>query len=644
MSIATLTWTRGVRDLPVELDARWQTAAPATRLRWQLGTFAAVALIAYHYSLSSLVANVDLSTPLAYIGLVPGIALALAAARARPLKREPAIHDRQLDYIVGIPLIAAAAVIDVLLPYKYSDLFWVWRLDLVSFPLFVAGAVALIFGTRVLWRQKLAVSYLLLAWPLPYSFLLLSVLNAFTNLTIDALRAMVNVVHVASFTNASGGEVFNVVHHGASFQLSVVSACSGVDGVVGFLLVASAFSALVTGPRLLKFIWLAGGMLLLWVQNLGRILFIFWAGRVFGEHVAISILHPFAGLVTFSICVLVMILVMGSFRLRINVGEPLNPAEKAARNIPGPGQHLAVKSFYPVAGLLAVVALLLGVNNAGLRQFNLVSDASGGAKLASYSADPAKPVGWDVTYETSYTWAQPYFGDGSTWLRYEYVPAGGGNLHANLPVTADVVNTTSVQSFSAYSVQACYNFHGYKIRDLANVALGGGIRGQALSYSTSTNGDWTIVYWVWPVKDSARTNTGATHYERVILYIQNSPQTRVRAPGVTTGITNISGSLNPAIAADEQLLAERTYIVDFARQVIQAQSKIKPGSKFVRTVTNEPGLIVPGGNAPTGTGQLNERRAVVLPVAFLNLKTNAERLAYKKSHPEQFLPRLIKQG
>jgi exosortase/archaeosortase family protein len=626
MSIGSLSWTRGARDLPAEWDARWLAAAPATRLRIQLATFTVVVLVGYHYSLSSLVQNVDLSTPLAYIGLVPAIALALAAARSRPLHKEPAIYDRQLDYIVGVPLIGAALVINILLPYKYSAMFWVWRLDLVSLPLFVAGAVALIFGSRILWRQKLAVSYLLLAWPLPYSFLLLQVLNGFTDLTIGALHDIIKVVHVAKAIPGSDGQLFQVVHHGAAFPLSVVSACSGVDGVVGFLLVGSAFAALVTGPRLLKLIWLAGGMGLLWLINLGRIIFIFWAGQVWGEHIAISILHPFIGLVTFSAGVVLMILVMGWFRLRINFATRPSPAEEAVRRAARP----AIKSFYPVVGLLAVVTLILGVNNADLKQFNLVADSSGEAKLASYSNDPATPAGWQVNYETSYTWAQPYFGDGSTWLRYEYTPTGtGGNLHANLPITADVVNTTSLESFSAYSVQACYDFHGYSIRDVAQVSLGGGIRGQALSYSTSTDGDWTIVYWIWPVKQSSGTTSGSTHYERVILYLQNTPQTTVSAPGVTTGIKSLEGALNPDNREDARLITERSYMVQFARQVIQAQVRIKAGSKYT-TVGYTP-------IAPVAS----QKKQVVLPQAYLALHTNAQRLAYKKAHPEQFVPQVV---
>ena len=87
---------------------RWTDASQTTRTRIQVGVLLGAVLIAYNYSLSTLLQTVDEQTPLAYISLVPAIALALAAVRSRPLKPEPPIYDRQVDYAIGIPLILAA--------------------------------------------------------------------------------------------------------------------------------------------------------------------------------------------------------------------------------------------------------------------------------------------------------------------------------------------------------------------------------------------------------------------------------------------------------------------------------------------------------------------------------------------------------
>ena len=242
---------------------RWHEAPARVRTTIQMTVLLVVVVVAYNYSLSTLIQNAGLETPLAYVSLVPAIALALAAVRARPAQPEPAIHDRQVDYIVGIPLVAAALVANLLLPGKLSAMFWVWRIDLLTLPVFVAGAVAIIFGVRVLWRQKLAVGYLFLGWPYPYSSVLLRVLDGFTATTLYGIREIIKVLPVAKSVASPDGTLFVVVHHGQSFPLSVVSACSGVNSVVGFLLIGSAFGAVVRGPIVRKVLWLTGGMLLL---------------------------------------------------------------------------------------------------------------------------------------------------------------------------------------------------------------------------------------------------------------------------------------------------------------------------------------------------------------------------------------------
>ena len=106
---------------------------PTRRASAALRILAALAVMAaaYHYSLSTLVRNLGVDSPLAYLGLVPFIALAMAASRGVGSRPEPDIHDRQLDYIVGIPLVAGAVAIAYALPARLSTMFWVWRIDLL---------------------------------------------------------------------------------------------------------------------------------------------------------------------------------------------------------------------------------------------------------------------------------------------------------------------------------------------------------------------------------------------------------------------------------------------------------------------------------------------------------------------------------
>jgi exosortase/archaeosortase family protein len=548
---------------------RWSDAQPRTRTTVQLVSLFGAIAVAYSYSLLTLFQNAEMQTPLAYISLVPVIALVLAVVNRHPERAEPAIHDRQLDYIVGVPLIATAMAMNMLLPKKLSAMFWVWRIDLLSLPLFVAGLVVVLFGIRAMWRQKLAIGYLFLAWPWPYSTVLLRVLDASTSTTLAGLRELLRVIPVAKPAPSGDGSLFDVVHNGHAFPISIVSACSGINGIVGFLLVGAAFIGVVQGPWIRKVAWLAMGMPFLWLINLSRLIFIFWAGKMWGENVAINILHPFVGLVTFSVGVAIMVMAIRPMGLTIGRIGPENadhasaPVEKKSHVHGAP----AVPKLIVAVCIVAVATLVLGIADFGLRSYDLVANAAGEPKLLAFEAAPAAPQGWRYLITNQYDWAKPLFGDDSTWLRYTFSPFGkSGDLHSLYGVTADVVDSSDLQTFSAYGVEACYQFHGFSLQDVAQVSIGGGITGQSLSFSGAGQQSWSVVYWIVPVKAGQ-----GIRYERFVLYLLNAPGGAGVQVSRDVHITNLAGSLATS-GPDAVLLRNRAFLVAFAHELVVNQS------------------------------------------------------------------------
>ena len=586
---------------------RLQRFPERTRNMARVAAVLGLVVLAYHYSLLSLFQTLGLETPLAYVGLVPVIALVLAAVRSRTAPPQLPIHDRQLDYIVGVPLLLVALGINLVFPDRLSTMFWVWRIDLFTLPFFVAGAVCTVFGIRMMWRQGLAIAFLFLAWPVPYNLFLLRFLNGFTGLTLSGLKALLHVFRVAQVVPIADGSLFQIVHAGNAFQISVVSACSGVNGMVGFLLVGAAFGVIVKGPRVRKASWLLGGMFLLWSLNLARILFIFWVGRQFGESVAIDVFHPFVGLITFNMGIVSMLLALRPFGLSINgavwgaAESEAEPGSVARTPVFGAASRVAVPKVGAALLILTLLGATLALGNNDLRSYDLVANALGTPKLASFTEYPATPDGWRAQKADEYDWARPYFGSWSTWLRYVMFPGAGSEvaLQSSQAVTADVISTSNLRSFSAYGVEACYRFHGYKLRDIASVNVGGGVTAQALSfYNGKEKQDWTVVYWIWPVRSAS-----TTRYERVVLYIQSSVKTTFPA-GSGVGIHG-GGGLAGADPVDRKLVGARSFLVEFARSVVKNQTAVRVGTSLPVESNYVPNPRTPilrrGGAAPVST-------------------------------------------
>jgi exosortase/archaeosortase family protein len=370
--------------------------------------------------------------------------------------------------------------------------------------------------------------------------------------------------------------LFDVVHDGHTILISVVTACSGVDGMVGFLLIGAALTAVVSGSLTRKALWLGVGLALLWCLNLARLLLICWVARVAGPRLALGALHPAAGLVMFCLGVGLMSVLLRPFglRRRATVAPASSPAGTSASS-----------PVFSTVVILLLATVVLSVSDSGLRVFDPVAGATGEPKLGSFLADPATPAGWTASFVTEYDMNKPLFGEDSRWFRYTLSDTApqSSSLHSRLPVTADVIDAGGLSGFEAYGVTACYSFHGYVLRDVATVDLGDGIKGQALSYSGGaalSHQDWSIVYWILPVETGA-----GTRYERVILYVQNTAAASVSlAPGVP-GAAQLTATRKAADPEQRLLLTDQTFLVAFARQVIAGQVHQRDTGVLVDAIT-----------------------------------------------------------
>lgn len=470
--------------------------------------------VAYHYSLLTLARGVGLQTPLAYLAFVPLIAIVLGWVALRRESAQRPIHDRQLDYIVGIALVLVAAALTWLLPSTLAARFWLYRIDLLSLPLFAAGVVTMLYGLRSVWTLRFPLGFLLLAWPVPYLPLVGDGIRAFVDATSAALTMLARVIPIA--TAVPGDDTFFFIRHGQElFPLSVSSACSGVNGLVGFILVGGALAYVVEGRLLRRLTWLAGGLVLIWLLNVARIELIFVVGTLFGQHVAIEILHPVAGLIAFNLGVFAMLVAVPRFGLRFVALVPAEPtfvpAEQATES--------PLRQLRGAIAVSATLAIVLGVANAGYARYDAIADPLGSARLAPFDVRHATVADWNISLVATYEDGKPFFGQSSTWDRMLYSSTPTASLRASVPIYVDAIDTPDANSFAAYGIEECYRFHGYRIEFQGPVDIGGGVAGAVIDYhGPKDNVDWTALYWEWPYRDGANTM-----YQRVVLFVANGP-------------------------------------------------------------------------------------------------------------------------
>ncbi len=478
---------------------------------------ASVAL-AYNYSLETLTRGLGLETPLAYLALVPLIALLLGVVNFRVQPDLLPIHDRQLDWIVGLFLVGVAAAIDLLLPSAYSADFWLHRVDMLGLPFFAAGMVCLLWGVRRLWALRWAVAFLFLAWPDPYVTVLSAAVGISTDMALAAVQATLQLMPVAQ---PVGDGTFLVAHGTDQFSLSVGSACSGINSFVGFAILGAAFNVIFRGGILRRILWLAAGMLLVGELNVIRIDLIFVAGWAFGEPFALDVLHPVAGIIVFGIGALVMMEIAPFFGLRIPEPPLRHGAPVPPRSVPHLHSVKRAARSLRIAAPMAVglmLALLLAVPDASFAHYDSLVDAFGSPTLGAIDPGSLNVPGWQGSPSTSFDQATSYFGPHATWERVAFTSTDA-SASGPTAVYLDVIRTDDAGSLAAYDVEACYNFHGFSRVSSDSANVGAGVEAKVASFRSPVQAtDWSILWWEWPYDAG-----GQTRYERLVLLAPLDP-------------------------------------------------------------------------------------------------------------------------
>lgn len=540
------------KSVNVRLPLAWTDRVPVRAI----GLVAAVTL-AYNYSLQTLLRGLSLQTPVAYLALVPPIALLLGAANLKLQPNLRPIHDRQLDWIIGLVLIAIAAVVSILLPSAYSADFWLHRLDMLGLPFFTAGLVSLLYGVRRVWAMRWAIAFLLLAWPDPYVSFLASAIGASTDIALTVVDASLRLIPVAQ---PLGQGSFLIDHNGTEFSLAVGSACSGINSLIGFLILGGALTTIFPGALWRRAAWLSAGLVLVGLLNVVRIDLIFVAGWALGQSFAIDVLHPVAGVIVFGAGALAMLGIAPIFGLRIpwpgrqELAPSARPAPFPAPVATVPAARPSRHGYAPLRRpmLPIAVGLLLGaalaIPNASFAHYDSVVDAFGSPTLGAIDPSSFAVPGWQGSAAVGFDQATQYFGANGTWERVAFTATSADSADPGT-YYLDVIRTDDSGSLAAYGVDACYNFHGFSQVSSLTADVGAGVAARGASFRSPTGGtDWTILWWEWPFNAG-----GQSRFERLVLL---APLNQADQPGGTTSDATFQTTQSMLTGLARQIVAQ----------------------------------------------------------------------------------------
>ena len=283
-----------------------------TSVPFRLMLVVAATVVAFRFSLSTMLDGFTYQSTQGDLALVPPIAAALLVLAALRHRHVGAVKLGKIDLALAGFFIMIAALALIVAPVTTSSYYWTLRPDMLTLPLVAAAGVALFFGARALFAFIFPLCFLLLAWPLPYSVLLENALNRLTAATVASVEAVNGVVDIA---HSQSDGLFLIERHGHSFSVSVASACSGVESLIGFLIIGVAALYLVTGSIVRRGLWLFCGLVAVWIANVLRILTILLVARSFGQHAAFDWLHPALGLIVINLVAIALWCLRGRFGL-----------------------------------------------------------------------------------------------------------------------------------------------------------------------------------------------------------------------------------------------------------------------------------------------------------------------------------------
>ena len=509
----------------------------------RVGLVAVAVAAALPWSLQALVGDFRYAGALGDLVLIPVCALLLALVAAWRHPWIAALRPGRADWAVAGAAVSCAAALLTVGPVAAGNLYYALRPDLLAVPLVAVAAVCLLLGVRALVGLVVPLLLSTLTWPLPMRALLEPAAGAATALTSGALQLVLQVVPLATEVDVPGDLRLAVAGPSGTFEVVVASACSGLTGIGGTLLVGIAAQYVLHGTARARVQWLSTAVALAWALNLVRILLLLAVGRLLGEQVALEVVHPVAGLLLLNASLAVLLLAAPRFGLRLALGSPV-PADTPLTDPAPVGQRLGRAGLVRRGAALTVAVGVLGALNTVLPATSGAYDAADPAATA-FSDSPVAPSGYVTGPAQPQAWSRVYYGPRSDWTRYRLTSTGQRSAPS---IWVDSVTTDDWAALRAHPLLDCYRFHGFPLSRVSRSVLTAGVLADEVVFRRPDGATWHVLSWQWPVRPDGASQP--MRHERVVLLASSQRGDLAPAPeGADDGPTTPGTGLRALLAA-----------------------------------------------------------------------------------------------
>jgi exosortase len=186
--------------------------------------------------------------------------------------------------------------ISILVYWQGSYTFTPLEYHMFSLPLFTAGLVLILFNLQTLRQLAFPIAFLFFLTP-PPSEILFTVGGTLSGMSSALSSGLVSLMGIPSTLVSEYATPIIVIARPDSSELRFVIdiACSGIYGLIGFLLFAIFIAFLIRDKILKKAALLVLGIPLMLYLNVVRITTILLLGYYFGETLALQVFHLLGG-------------------------------------------------------------------------------------------------------------------------------------------------------------------------------------------------------------------------------------------------------------------------------------------------------------------------------------------------------------